>query len=81
MPSPPSAKRINVIVKPGSKQPGITYEGETLVLRIRERPIEGAANAACIKALAKEYNVPPSAITLIRGEKARKKIFAVSTQP
>ena len=79
MASPPKPARIDVLVKPGSKQPGVSLEGETLVLRVRERAIEGAANAACIRALAEFYDVPPSSISLERGAKSRKKVFRLSS--
>ena len=65
-------------MKPGSKEPGVSLDGETLVLRVRERAIEGAANAACVRALAEYYDVAPSSITLVRGAKSRRKVFALS---
>jgi uncharacterized protein YggU (UPF0235/DUF167 family) len=41
--------------------------------------LEGAANAACIKALAEHFSVSASSITLVRGEKSRTKVFDLST--
>jgi hypothetical protein len=79
MASQPKPARIDVIVKPGSKKPGVAFEGDTLVLRVRERAIEGAANAACIRALADFYDIAPSSITLLRGAKSRKKVFSLSS--
>lgn len=64
-------------VKPGSKQPGISVEASGLVLRVRERAVEGAANAACIRALSEALDVAPSRITLLRGAHSREKRFAV----
>jgi uncharacterized protein YggU (UPF0235/DUF167 family) len=75
----PKPTRIDVTVKPGSKQPGIALEGTTITLRIRERAIDGSANAACIRALAEYYNIAPSNITLVRGAKSRKKVFFLSS--
>jgi uncharacterized protein len=70
--------RITVIVKPGSKSPGIEERGaDGLVVRVRERAIEGAANAACIDALATHFGVAPSRVTLLRGERSRTKLFDV----
>ncbi len=69
--------RISVKVKPGSKQPGISIEGETVVLRVRERAVEGAANEACIRALAEALDVPRTAVTLVRGARSREKLFAI----
>jgi uncharacterized protein YggU (UPF0235/DUF167 family) len=68
---------LDVIVKPGSKQPGISHENGALVLRVRERAVEGAANAACRRALAQAYGVPQSAVELIAGARSRRKRFAV----
>jgi uncharacterized protein YggU (UPF0235/DUF167 family) len=72
-------QRVAVTVKPGSKAPGIEQHGETLIVRVRERAIEGAANNACIRALAQHFNVAPSKIVLVRGERARTKLFEVHT--
>lgn len=69
---------LDVIVKPGSKQPGISIDGEIITIRVRERPIENAANEACIRALAKHLGVPPSKVTLVSGAKSRRKRFSVS---
>jgi hypothetical protein len=69
--------QIAAKVKPGSKQPGISLEASGLVLRVRERAVEGAANAACIRALSEALGVAPSRITLVRGARSREKCFAV----
>ncbi len=68
---------IAVRVKPGSKQPGLTYEADTWVLRVRERAVEGAANDACVHAIAEALNVAPSNVELTRGIRARLKTFSV----
>src|SRR5581483_474030 len=68
---------IEVLVKPGSKQPGIAIDGSIVVLRVRQRAVEGAANAACIAALAARLRVAPSAIYLVRGPRARRKVFEI----
>lgn len=68
---------IDVVVKPGSHKPGLSSENGTLVLRVRERAIEGAANAACIRALAEAYGVAPSALSIVRGTRSRRKRFAI----
>jgi uncharacterized protein len=74
-----SVRRIDVVVKPGSKRPGLTQESGLLVLRVRERAIDGAANEACIRALAAAYGVKPSAVELVRGTRSRRKCFAISS--
>ncbi|MGC2361420.1 MAG: DUF167 domain-containing protein [Candidatus Cybelea sp.] len=68
---------IDVVVKPGSRKPGLSSEDGALVLRVRERAIEGAANDACLRALAQAYGVAPSAVSLVRGLRSRHKRFAI----
>ncbi len=68
---------LDIIVKPGSRQPGLSEGSGALVLRVRERAIDGAANGACIRALAVAYGVPRSAVELIAGARSRRKRFAI----
>ncbi len=49
-----------------------------LKVRVRARPVEGEANAALIKLLAKTLGVPKSAVSLDRGGQSRTKMIAVS---
>lgn len=70
--------RITVKAKPGSKVPGIDELADgTLVVRVRERAIDGAANDAVAKALAKRYKVARSKVRLIRGDTSKLKLFEV----
>jgi uncharacterized protein YggU (UPF0235/DUF167 family) len=69
--------RIAAKVKPGSKAPGISVHGDSLVLRVRERAVEGAANDACIRTLAQALGVAPSHVRLLRGAQSRDKLFDV----
>jgi len=71
------ATLVDVLVKPGSKSPGISNEGGTIVLRVRERAVEGAANEACVRAIAAAYGVAPSRVRLVRGARGRRKRFSV----
>ncbi|WP_439470391.1 DUF167 family protein [Brevundimonas sp.] len=48
-----------------------------LKVRVRARPIEGEANTALIKLLAKTLGVPKSAVSLARGGQSRTKMIAV----
>jgi uncharacterized protein YggU (UPF0235/DUF167 family) len=69
--------RIAISVKPGSKRPGIEPHDGGFVLRVRERAVDGAANAGCIDALAAYLGVAPSRITIVRGANARQKLFEI----
>ena len=49
-----------------------------LKVRVRARPIEGEANVALLKLMAKALGVPRSAVTLERGGQSRTKMLAVA---
>ena len=49
-----------------------------LKVRVRARPVEGEANAALLKLLAKILKVPKSAVALQRGGQSRLKMVTVS---
>lgn len=69
---------LDVTVKPGAKAPGIFIgEGGSIVVRVRQRPIEGEANEAARLALADALGRPRSAVRLIRGATARRKVYVV----
>lgn len=70
-------RRISVTVKPGSKVPGIEIQNDTVVVRVRERAVEGAANEAVLQAISKWLRVPPSALLIFRGAKSRKKVIEI----
>ncbi|HEY0926424.1 DUF167 family protein [Brevundimonas sp.] len=48
-----------------------------LKVRVRARPVEGEANAALLKLLAKALDLPRSAVSLERGGQSRLKRTAV----
>ena len=73
----PSFTILEVLVKPGSKKPGITRENGLLVVRVRERAVDGKANNACVRALAAAYGVAPSSVALVRGARNRHKSFEI----
>jgi len=49
-----------------------------LKVRVRARPLEGEANAALLKLLAKTLRVRKSAVTLDRGGQSRTKLLTVT---
>lgn len=69
--------RVAVTVKPGSKGTSVETNAGGLLIRVRERAVEGAANEACLRALADHFGVAPSRVTLIRGARSRTKLFEI----
>jgi uncharacterized protein YggU (UPF0235/DUF167 family) len=68
---------VSLVCKPGSTAPGMSIIAGVLQLRVRERAIEGAANDACIRALAEALNIPKSSVHLQSGAHSRQKRFAI----
>jgi uncharacterized protein len=48
-----------------------------LVVRLTAPPVEGRANAALCRLLARRLGVAPTRVTLLRGAKSRDKVVAV----
>ena len=49
----------------------------SLAVRVAAPPVEGRANEALRKAVAKALGVAPSRVTLVRGERSREKTLSV----
>jgi len=47
-------------------------------VKVTAPPIEGKANEALIRFLAKEFGIPPSCIEMIRGHHSREKTLKIS---
>ena len=60
---------LHVKIKPGSFKDGIAFDSENnLIIKIREKPIDGAANDYLVKFLSKEFKISKSAIVLEKGQ-------------
>jgi uncharacterized protein (TIGR00251 family) len=51
--------------------------GDTYAVRVTAPPVDGKANEALRKLIARRAGVAPSRVTLVRGEKARDKVVRV----
>ncbi len=68
-----------VTVKPNSKKgPLVVAEGQRLTVYLREKPVDGAANAALIKLLANHFTVAKSCVMIKSGARGRKKLIEIS---
>ena len=78
------AARIAVRLTPGAASDRIDgwdvdADGRpVLKVRVRARPVEGEANAALIRLLAKALGVPKSAVAIDRGGQSRTKRLAIT---
>jgi uncharacterized protein (TIGR00251 family) len=75
----PGGITLRVRVKPRASHDAIEGVREgALVVRLTAPPVEGAANAALARVLAKALGLPPSAIALARGAKGRDKLVEIA---
>jgi uncharacterized protein (TIGR00251 family) len=73
----PDGLSFKVHVQPKSSRNRILgLHGEALKLKLTAPPVEGAANKACLEALAQALSVPKSHLEITAGQSSRlKKIF------
>src|SRR5215470_15300747 len=71
--------RITVRVRPGSARPGVGGEHDgALVVRVRERAVDGQATAAALAAVSAAFGVRRHAVTLMAGASSQTKIVDVA---
>lgn len=68
---------ITVHVQPKSSQNKIEVSEVGVRVWVSAPPVEGAANAAVMKLIAKKVGVAKSKICLIRGESSREKTLRI----
>lgn len=72
---------MNVHIQPGASNSEIAgMHGDAIKIRIKARPVEGAANAALIDFIATNLGVTRKAVKILRGEKSRQKTVWVAVQ-
>ena len=71
--------KISVHIKPNSRhrEEVVKNDDDTLTVYVKAPAIEGRANAAAIKLLAKHFEVTPSKVKLVRGATSKYKIFEI----
>jgi hypothetical protein len=73
-----NAASVEVRLRPrGRGDALIGFEGGVLQARVSAPPVEGRANKALCKLIAKRVRVAPSRVSVVRGEKGRDKLVRV----
>jgi uncharacterized protein YggU (UPF0235/DUF167 family) len=65
--------RLSVEARPGKKIPSLTVRDGVVVVAVRERAIDGAANEAVRRAIAAWLGVSIGCVSIVRGANARRK--------
>jgi len=70
---------LSVRVVPRSSREGVAgFEGGVVRIRLNAPPVEGRANEALLKFLAKALGVSRAQLTLVSGETGRNKIVRIA---
>ena len=71
--------KISVHLKPNSRhrEEVVTSDDDSLMVYTKAPAIEGRANVAAAKLLAKHFGVAPSKVKLVRGAASKYKVFEV----
>jgi uncharacterized protein (TIGR00251 family) len=65
---------IDVRVTPRASKSGVVgIRDDTLLVRLNAAPVDGAANAELIEVLADALSVSKSALSIVSGERSRRK--------
>jgi uncharacterized protein YggU (UPF0235/DUF167 family) len=67
-------RRLALRVTPGARQQGIALEERRVLVKVRAKPQDGAANDAVLVLLADALGVAPSRLRLLRGAASRDKL-------
>ena len=66
--------RLALRVSPGARSEGIELGDGVVLVKVRAKPQDGAANEAVLAMLAKALGSAPSRLTLLRGATGRDKL-------
>jgi uncharacterized protein YggU (UPF0235/DUF167 family) len=66
--------RLAVRVTPGARSEGIEIDGGRLLVKVRAKPHDGAANKAVLALLAEALGVATSRLRMLRGATSREKL-------
>ena len=69
--------QIQVQPRSSSNKWGRLVDNQWIQLRITSPPVDGAANKAVLKLIAKRFKTAKSMVTIIKGEKSRYKTIAI----
>lgn len=74
-----SGVRFTVRVQPRASTAGVAGAyGDALRVRVTAPPVGGAANDMLVRTLAEAFGVPPRAVTILSGARARTKVVEVA---
>jgi uncharacterized protein (TIGR00251 family) len=77
-PTPGTVATIDVRLQPRARRDEVVGErGGAVVIRVTAPPVDGRANDALCRLVARAAGVPPSSVAIVRGHGARDKVVRV----
>ncbi len=74
----PMPLTIDILVVPRASRTTVgSMVGDRLRVAVTAPPVDGAANAAVIEAVAEAFGVRRAAVTIVRGERGRRKTVRI----
>ena len=70
--------KISLRVRPNSSREEVTPEGDLLIVKVKEPPLEGRANRAVIRLLAERFGVPTSRVSILSGLRRKEKVVEIA---
>jgi len=70
-------RRLFVRVTPGARTEGVEIAPGKLLLKVRAKPEDGAANEAVMSLLADALQIPVSQLRMLRGATSREKVIRI----
>lgn len=70
--------KIRVKVKPGSKIEELSWEGDNIIVKVKEPPSKGRANQAVVRLLAEYFGVSLNQVRILSGFKSRNKVIELT---
>jgi uncharacterized protein (TIGR00251 family) len=74
----PAGVRITVRAHPAAIRERLVWDGNVLHVWVTAPATEGAANRAIVQALARAFDLPSSAVTLVIGGRGRHKVVEIA---
>lgn len=73
--------KISVHAKPRAREEGVEkIDDGRYVVAVREPPVQGKANEAIARALARYFRVVPTCVRLLSGFSVKEKVFDVAIE-
>lgn len=72
-------KTIKIRVSPNANNSEITktMKDGTIKIKLKATPVDGKANVELIRFLSKEWKIPKTSITIIRGQTSKNKLIII----